>query len=422
MVLFPRTFDAVGWRHWCSNERNWLIALNSFIMVSGMVLASSAIWLVSFTRYSTDQESKGTDSTVYNTCVALIVMGFFQTLVAVMGIVAADKVSLHMMVGYFWLVSLVVGSMFMWSIAALDFHSNFKVWLNHHWTDPALTKVRQRLCRNETYDAECIVPISGFPEETPDDWCKKNYNSTDCVDIKAEAVDKAFDILSSFMNVAGGLSVSSVLEMLASLVLTVRVVTVPIIMRSMQSTINYLMVFPVVGTIVVGITQSKHRRMLRVVSLVDLHYVVGALLFLVAVIGVFAGHLRHQLLLQVYISGLCAVLALYVILISLAAVVWANLSEGFDPDDLVLIACEVGVYGCCCCTFGDAGGQELGQPVPPVPGCPEWSDPRELAQVAIVFVKLGLVTSILSIVFVLCGLWASIMFNNNLKGYQVDYI
>lgn len=34
-----------------------------------------------------------------------------------------------------------------------------------------------------------------------------------------------------FMNVAGGLSVSSVVEMLVSLVLTVRVVTVPIIMR-----------------------------------------------------------------------------------------------------------------------------------------------------------------------------------------------
>ncbi len=46
-----------------------------------------------------------------------------------------------------------------------------------------------------------------------------------------QAVDKAMDFLSLFMNVAGGLSVSSVLEMLASLVLTVRVVTVPIIMR-----------------------------------------------------------------------------------------------------------------------------------------------------------------------------------------------
>lgn len=47
---------------------------------------------------------------------------------------------------------------------------------------------------------------------------------------------------------------------------------------------------------------------------------------------------------------------------------------------------------------------------------------EELAQVAIVFVKLGFVTSILSMVFVLCGLWASMVFHNNLKGYQVDYI
>lgn len=47
----------------------------------------------------------------------------------------------------------------------------------------------------------------------------------------SQAVDKAMDFLSVFMNVAGALSVSSVVEMLASLVLTVRVVTVPIIMR-----------------------------------------------------------------------------------------------------------------------------------------------------------------------------------------------
>lgn len=47
---------------------------------------------------------------------------------------------------------------------------------------------------------------------------------------------------------------------------------------------------------------------------------------------------------------------------------------------------------------------------------------KELAQVAIVFVKLGLLTSVMSVVFVLCGLWASVMFHNNLKGYQVDYI
>lgn len=47
----------------------------------------------------------------------------------------------------------------------------------------------------------------------------------------SQAVDEAMDFLSLFMNVAGGLSVSSVVEMIACLVLTVRVVTIPIIMR-----------------------------------------------------------------------------------------------------------------------------------------------------------------------------------------------
>lgn len=49
--------------------------------------------------------------------------------------------------------------------------------------------------------------------------------------VRVQAISKAFRFLSMFMNMAGGLSVSSVVEMLASLVLTVRVVSVPIITR-----------------------------------------------------------------------------------------------------------------------------------------------------------------------------------------------
>lgn len=46
--------------------------------------------------------------------------------------------------------------------------------------------------------------------------------------------------------------------------------------------------------------------MLEVLGLVDLHYVVGALLLVVAVMGVLAGHLRHHLLLQVRCRGVFA--------------------------------------------------------------------------------------------------------------------
>lgn len=42
-------------------------------------------------------------------------------------VLVALQVSLHIMIGYFWLISLVIGSMFMWSVAALDFHLSFKV-------------------------------------------------------------------------------------------------------------------------------------------------------------------------------------------------------------------------------------------------------------------------------------------------------
>lgn len=47
------------------------------------------------------------------------------------------------------------------------------------------------------------------------------------------------------------------------------------------------------------VPQSFYRPMLEVLGLVDLHYVVGALLFGVAWMGAFAGHLRHHILLQV---------------------------------------------------------------------------------------------------------------------------
>lgn len=66
-----------------------------------------------------------------------------------------------------------------------------------------------------------------------------------------------------------------------------------LLLRSLSQLTPCLLLFPC------GFTQSLHRPMLEVLGLVDLHYVVGALLLVVAVMGVLAGHLRHHLLLQV---------------------------------------------------------------------------------------------------------------------------
>ena len=49
------------------------------------------------------------------------------------------------MVVYFWLIALVIGSMFMWSIAALDFHFNFRVRSEFH-KSTAATGISEALC------------------------------------------------------------------------------------------------------------------------------------------------------------------------------------------------------------------------------------------------------------------------------------
>lgn len=40
-------------------------------------------------------------------------------------------------------------------------------------------------------------------------------------------------------------------------------------------------------------------------------------------------------------AGLCAVLLLYLVLICLASATWAQLSDGFDTEEITRIACEV---------------------------------------------------------------------------------
>lgn len=61
-----------------------------------------------------------------------------------------------------------------------------QVWLDHHWDNPALANVRERLCRNGTASAECAVPMAGFPLGSPELWCQAKYDSSECLDIKEE--------------------------------------------------------------------------------------------------------------------------------------------------------------------------------------------------------------------------------------------
>ncbi|CAM9687262.1 unnamed protein product, partial [Phaeothamnion confervicola] len=174
--------------YWCSNERNWLIALSVFILVSGAVLAAAALYLVVQTAVDgldNGSNSQSSDSTAYQTWVCLAVTGCFQVLVAILGIVAADKVSLYGLVLFFWLMALVMGVMFLFAVAALNFQDTFQTWIRHHWTDPELaSSLGFVFCAGDTANTLCRVPLAGFPQANQTAWCIHNFANDTCAEVQ----------------------------------------------------------------------------------------------------------------------------------------------------------------------------------------------------------------------------------------------
>eukprot|EP00611_Tribonema_gayanum_P004862 TRINITY_DN1409_c0_g1_i1.p1 TRINITY_DN1409_c0_g1~~TRINITY_DN1409_c0_g1_i1.p1 ORF type:complete len:422 (+),score=119.76 TRINITY_DN1409_c0_g1_i1:62-1327(+) len=412
-------------KHWCSNERNWLIALNAFIMVSGVALGLFAVYLTTLISYHTigdgEQSSQGERSAqaLLNTWVALAVLSFLQAVAAVVGMVAAAKIRIHAMMAYFWAQSLILLAMILFGIAALDFQQQFAVWMRHHWTDNGMSEVRKTFCQEGTWDNKCTVPITGYPYATPAAWCQAEQDgATDCAEIQQKALDAAKNVVRQAMNIAGAVAIVSVAEMIAAMFLTVRLVTVPIIMRSMQSVINYLMLCPVVASIVVGWFMGLNDNLYKHYNMMDeLHLFCGVVLLVCAFFGAAAGLTRHRRLLQIYIAGLSIVLFFYILLVGLSFYVYATLDDtiaGFSPEEAAKLACDDDFYQCCCCEKDPTGLYE-------VPACPEWTS-SEMADIAKVFLKLGALTTLLCSVFVMCGLLASLVLYSNLKGYRCAYV
>ena len=72
------------------------------------------------------------------------------------------------MVVYFWLVLLVIGSMFMWSIAALDFHSNFRVRISQTWQ--TYCRVTLGIAQNVKIKAPRWASSIPPPQKKTSDW------------------------------------------------------------------------------------------------------------------------------------------------------------------------------------------------------------------------------------------------------------
>lgn len=79
------------------------------------------------------------------------------------------------------------------------------------------------------------------------------------------------------------------------------------------------------------------------------------------------------------------------------------------------IACHVGLAGCCCCGANDEVlARKDGR-------CPEW-EPDEIVGYLAVELKLGGLTAILSVLYVVGGLVTADILRKNLRDYKCAYV
>jgi hypothetical protein len=224
-------------------------------MASGLALLAFVVYITYFTGSYTSvsgDDSGTSTSAVHNIWLALMVVACLQVVAAIIGAIAADRIRLHLMTVFFWLVAILVGVVFLFAVIGLDFQYTFTIWLNHHWQDSSLSVAREFGCEAGTADTLCKVPIVGYPYSSQEAWCVANYGETNCAEIREAGLSRTSNAIGNWMTVAGVASLFSVLEMIAAMWLSVKLVTVPIIMRSMQRMVTYLMFLPGVASIAMG--------------------------------------------------------------------------------------------------------------------------------------------------------------------------
>jgi hypothetical protein len=153
---------------------------------------------------------------------ALASVGFLVVLLSLVGFVGAGRDKSALLMGYFFANFVLLTVLFVASYAALAFQDSLVAWLKHNWTSPVLAYLRSKEC------------------------CRDGFEAT------TQFVHRQFLLL-------GILGLVCLALVLMAMYCVVRIVTVPIVMKSLLTVLNA--VFCLLGAVLIifaAVVQSKH--------------------------------------------------------------------------------------------------------------------------------------------------------------------
>ncbi|CAI5701441.1 unnamed protein product [Peronospora effusa] len=246
--------------------------------------------------------------------VLMIWLSCCVVLLSILGFIGAGQATSCLLLLYFYINFLLLSGLFVSCYAAFFFHNVLESWMKRQWVTDVFNALRNQTC--------CVT-----------------YSDT-------------VQYLEHRVMLIGSVEVVCMVLIIASMYCVVRIVTVPIIMRSMLSVTNVIFMLLGTGLFGLGLSINVHDEMTagqRWIAI--LFIVVGTLMVALSVLGTIASKAKSRSLLFIYMIGLgSCLLALMVYLISVYFSFSDNLASTYNAHTSSTLACDIGLPGCTNCT------------------------------------------------------------------------
>ncbi len=230
-----------------TSPRKLLFGINLLLAICSVCMASFSLYLCQL-LYEPDFISG------WFNWLGMAIVGVCLFVVAIVGMRGAHLVSLDLLLSYFWLISIFLAPLLLGLFACFNIFFYTRIWFKHSWELDHFLELREIFCDPpHTADNKCIAPLFGGANSTVEDWCIQNYNATDCEHIRDSAISKAVEFGGSIITIQSIVGLVEASIMVASIYISQKILTSPVITQSMMDLINYILMFPVCGCIALTI-------------------------------------------------------------------------------------------------------------------------------------------------------------------------
>ena len=445
-------------------ERQWLMVLNGFIMVFSVAQSGMAQAFINVVFRDSVFQERDQEDELLITWLGMAALGVYTGLSALLGACAAHQVSIDLLVTYFSVSVLMLAPMLLFTFMTFEFQRVFKGWVRHRWSLDQLEELRRFFCQpTDTFDRECmggplVMPVNwtsttktlttaygsllppserDTTEYTIESWCFWEFNQTDCSEIYNDGLERSITWSRNAMYATGGLSAVNILLLLGCLYLTYTIVTPSIIMKSMNTKLNAMMIVPTLGNLVIGLdlmgalassevgdtAETDFRKInTNIFTIGRLYVIAGSLTGALMFMGILGDRIRRK-------KYVCTYLVLMVVDLAILGVggVWClfaahNIREQLKSSNWNggTFACSANLYGCSNCDYcANYGCDDDGSSQ--VNFCPEWTK-REIIRYVQVYLKMSGLTALSSMIFILAGITSAYTLVQTLREYRCEYI